>query len=247
MKHFSALLTSSPDWVSAHEDGPDIQSSPQTAVQTMTDCRQNHIFFSGEVTPENCTALIRHLHNADSSFNADDFDRRLTGQTAKFPIWVHINSPGGDPFSALAVVAHMRYLVSPVYTVAQGLCASAATIISMGADKRYIAPGTLMLIHELATIKWGKYSEFLDEMEFLGKTMEALTTFYSDNSYLSYEAVEQLLSHDSWFTDNEAVRAGLVDEILPYQKPVRVMENRTFDFDDLTRQPPKERKRKSKK
>ena len=71
---------------------------------------------------------------------------------------------------AIGTFAHVAIGTFPTatradYMIIEGEAASAATIISVVADRRVITKNSHMLIHQMSTGFWGKYNEFLDEMK----------------------------------------------------------------------------------
>jgi ATP-dependent Clp protease protease subunit len=65
------------------------------------------------------------------------------------PIYLWINSEGGDVDDALAIYDVMQSLQSPVHTIAHGLVASAAGLILAGGDKRTAMPNAWFMAHQL--------------------------------------------------------------------------------------------------
>ena len=69
---------------------------------------------------------------------ARDFTKRLMvieRKDPERPITVMINSPGGSADSGFAMFDLMRFVAPPMITVVNGLCASAAVLVLLGADK----------------------------------------------------------------------------------------------------------------
>ena len=86
-------------------------------------------------------------------------------QTSSKCINLRLNSYGGSLFAGLATVDVIRNLNCEVHSHVEGAAASAATIISVACDKRYIGKYSKMLIHQLSSGTYGKYNELEDDME----------------------------------------------------------------------------------
>ena len=73
----------------------------------------------------------------------------LNRKSEKDPIYVYINSPGGDADSGFAIYDMLKFFPAPVVTICSGLCASAAVIIFLAADKgkNYSLPNSRFLLH----------------------------------------------------------------------------------------------------
>jgi ATP-dependent protease ClpP protease subunit len=176
----------------------------------------NKVWFYGDIYTESCLDLIRRLTELDNSLRTQTVSRTVDPDLAPIatPIWLFINSPGGDLLTANAVSDHIKLLQSPVHSVVEGITGSAATIISMSCDVRYMRESAFMLIHQLSTVAWGTFDQIKDEVLFMEMAMNQLKTFYAEQSHLSPEQVEEFLKRDSWFDSNQALKAGLVDKII---------------------------------
>jgi len=86
------------------------------------------------------------LHQIDSELRAEQISCGLEDAPLT-PIWLHIHSYGGDLFCGFSTSDQLKPIKSPIYAVVEGICASAATLIAMTCEKRYILPNSFMLIH----------------------------------------------------------------------------------------------------
>lgn len=171
-----------------------------------------HVYFYSHVDTDRALALMRELRALDQRLRAEALTRNLEG-VAAVPIWLHINSGGGDPFSAFAVADQIARLNTPVHTVIEGVGASAATIISVAGHRRFIQPNSYMLIHQFAAWFVGKYEEFKDEMRLQDMLIDRMATFYASHSKLSKEQMREKLKSDWWLDAYQALEVGLVDQV----------------------------------
>lgn len=174
----------------------------------------NHVYFYSPVNADRCLALIREARLIDSQLRSEYITRGLPADFPEVPIWLHMHSPGGDVFAALSLVDQLKALGSPVHSIVEGACCSAATIISMACKKRYITPRSFMLIHQFSALMWGTYEEFKDELEMQARLMDCLVEFYEDHSSMSEKVIRERLKRDFWMTAKEAISDGFVDELL---------------------------------
>ncbi len=100
------------------------------------------------------------------------------------------------------------------FTPIDGSAASAATLISVVADKRFIHQNSFMLIHQLSSVMWGKYEEFKDEMENLDMLMSRIKDIYKEHCSIPKKELDEILKHDLWLDSAKCVKWGLVDEIV---------------------------------
>ncbi|HEX2908664.1 MAG TPA: Clp protease ClpP [Phototrophicaceae bacterium] len=184
--------------------------TPRLTVETV----DNHIYFYADVDSDRCLALVRAIREADASLRSEYLSRGLDGLPAT-PIWLHIYSYGGDLFTGFSVADQLSMIKSPVYSVVEGICASAATLISMSCTKRYILPRSFMLIHQLSAFVWGTHEQFKDEMSLQQKAMDRLVEFYVSKSKVgSEEELRTMLQRDFWMDAETCVKLGFADDVL---------------------------------
>jgi len=172
---------------------------------------ENTVFFYTDVTEQSALDLNTALFELDSKLKiASNF----IGVDIKPHIKLRINSYGGSLFAGLAILDQIRGLYSDVYTYVDGAAASAATIISVAGTKRFIGKNSLMLIHQLSTGNYGKYSELEDDMENNKRLMKAIKDIYKQYTKVPMKNIDEILKHDLWFDSSKCLEYGLVDTIL---------------------------------
>lgn len=175
----------------------------------------NHVYFYANVDTDRCLDLLKRLRQIDNELRTQKLSRMLPEDHPSVPIWLHIQSQGGELFTGFNVADQLSSIKTPIYSIVEGLCASAATLISMSCDKRYIMPSSFMLIHQISLWRFGAktYEEMKDEMHLLDKAMNKLYEFYQEKSKIGVEEIQELLKRDTWFDANETILMGLADEI----------------------------------
>ena len=173
----------------------------------------NRIYFYSEIDRSSILTLNRNLREMSN-------DLLITAQTNELdfpaPIYLHINSYGGNIFSGLAGMDEIIKTLSKVkiITIVDGCCASAGTFLSIVGKERLINQHAYMLIHQLSSIMWGKYEEFKDNMDNLDKLMEMIKGLYKTYTKLPTKKLNEILKHDLWFNADECLKYGLVDKII---------------------------------
>lgn len=172
---------------------------------------ENTIFFYSDVTEQSALELNHALYEVDSKLvSACGF----LGPNFTPHIKLRINSYGGSLFAGLAVLDTIRNLRSEVHTYVDGSAASAATIISIAGAKRYIGKNSMMLIHQLSTGTYGKFSELEDDMENNKRLMKMIKDIYKQYTKVPMKNIDEILKHDLWFDSAKCLEFGLVDQIL---------------------------------
>jgi ATP-dependent Clp endopeptidase proteolytic subunit ClpP len=172
---------------------------------------ENTIFFYADVTEQSALDLNQALYEVDSKLkNTSNF----LGPDFKPHLKLRINSYGGSLFAGLTILDTIRNLKSEVHTYVDGSAASAATIISIAGAKRYIGKNSMMLIHQLSTGTYGKYSELEDDMENNKRLMKMIKDIYKQYTKVPMKNIDEILKHDLWFDSAKCLEFGLVDEVL---------------------------------
>ena len=129
-------------------------------------------------------------------------------------IFLHVNSHGGDLFAGLAAMDEIRKSKVPVISIVDGCAASAATLMTIAANKRQINKHAYMLIHQLSSGMWGKYKEMKDEMENVDNMMKTIREIYLEYTKIPKKKLDEILERDLWFDAKTCLKYGLVDEII---------------------------------
>lgn len=188
----------------------DATAAPRLTVESMN----NHVYFYARVDTDRCLALIRSLRDLDVQLRNERLTRGIPDSFPATPIWLHINSEGGDLLTGLALADQLKGFATPIYSVVEGCCASAATLISMSCARRYMLPRSFMLIHELSGFAWGKYEAIKDEVVLMDMAMRQLKDFYVAHSKLSAKKIETMLQHDTWLNAQQCLDNGMIDEVI---------------------------------
>lgn len=142
---------------------------------------------------------------------AADFIKDLGG--IKGPLDLHINSPGGDVFDGIAIYNAIRQRGN-VTAIIDSLCASIATVVAMGADRVKIATHGQMMIHEASGIAIGNASDARQLADLLDKQSDNIAAIYAGRTGKPAATWRDAMRSETWYIDQEAVDAGLADEVL---------------------------------
>jgi ATP-dependent Clp protease protease subunit len=140
----------------------------------------------------------------------------MEGENPDAPILVTINSPGGEAYTGLGIYDTLRFTRCPVYTLVNGLCASAGIVILLSAEKerRFSLPSSRFMIHQPS----GGASGTASDIEIKAENMKVLRQMYFDiigeRCGHEAEAVTQKARRDFWLGAKEAEGYGLVSAII---------------------------------
>lgn len=179
---------------------------------SVTEVINNNLYFYAEINTENILKFNKDILNLRN----DLLYRSIVTNHTVTPIYLYIQSPGGDilsSFSAMDTIIKVKENI-PVYTVVDGYVASGASLMSIVGTKRYIKPNSFILIHQLSGMAWGNYMQIKDDVSNFDKFMKTLKEVYKKHTKIPMKKIEEILKHDLWFSAEEAIEQGISDSIL---------------------------------
>lgn len=144
---------------------------------------------------------------------AADFVRDLAAIDTK-TIALHINSPGGDVFDAIAIHAALVNHPATVNVRIDGLAASAASFIAQAGDTIGIEKPATMMIHDASAVAWGNAADMREAAEFLDRVSNSIAGIYADRAGGDAGDWRTAMLATTWYSSAEAVAAGLADSVL---------------------------------
>jgi ATP-dependent Clp protease protease subunit len=140
----------------------------------------------------------------------------LQSQKRDQDINLYINSPGGNVTDTLAIYDVMRFLTCDIATYCIGECASGGAVILMAGKKgkRFILPNAKVMIHQPFGGVYGQAADIEIQAEEILKTKETLINVMAKCTGQSPERIREDSERDRFFGAEEAVKYGLVDEVI---------------------------------
>ena len=129
------------------------------------------------------------------------------------PINLRINSLGGDVFDGMAMYNVIKRREAKTTVYIEGIAASIATIIALGADEVIMAENSLFMIHNAWGGTSGEAKDMRKTAETLDKITSELTDIYVKKTGLSYDTLAEMMDEESWLNADEAFALGFVDTI----------------------------------
>jgi len=182
-----------------------------------------------------------HVGSHDAGISCDDGESGTDCQMSEFfikailhlnriskkPIFVHMNNLGGDWYHGMAMYDAIRASRAHVYGICWGYAMSMGSIIIQACDSRIVAPHCTFMVHDgfenlsgtcRSVEAWAKNTAKLRKRMYqiyLNRVKQA-------KPRMTLDKIENLCSHDTILSANEAVSFGLADWVLeslndPYQ------------------------------
>ena len=162
---------------------------------------RNELYFYEDVTAESILELNTQLRIMEREYEG-------------LPIILYIHSNGGELFAGLSGMDHIKSCKKTVYTVADGICCSAATFLFLGGQKRFIKPHAHFLIHQIsADSEWVKFEDMKDEMNNLQRLMDKVIGIYRELTNLPEKKLKRLMRHDIYLDADECVKYDIAHDM----------------------------------
>lgn len=160
------------------------------------------ILLTGEINDSTAELVMAQLLYLDSVDTKD--------------ITIYINSPGGSITAGLAILDIMNIIQSDVSTVCIGLAASMGSfLLSMGTKgKRYITENAEVMIHQPLGGAQGQSTDIVISAKRIEKLRNKLEQKLADACSQSISKIHKDCERDKWMDAEEAVKYGIVDEII---------------------------------
>mgnify|MGYP000847550867 CR=1 FL=1 len=143
----------------------------------------------------------------------DDVDREKD-------VRMHLDTPGGGVYAGLSIIDVMDYIAADVATVNTGMCASMGSVL-LGAGKkgkRSALKNSRVMMHQSS----GGASGNIQDAEIAMKEWKSIneTLFEQLSKYCNkpLNVIKKDATRDKWLTATEAIKYGLIDNIVQSKK-----------------------------
>ena len=126
---------------------------------------------------------------------------------------LRINSPGGNVFAGMAIYNALKRHPARVTTHIDGVAASIASVIALAGNRVLIADVALMMIHSPLSMAGGNAKELRKTADLLDQVQANMLDVYASKMTLNRDAINELMDAETWFSAQEALDAGLADDI----------------------------------
>ena len=175
----------------ADEDGDEPiprMFGPQNMFLDQKLATSHHFYLSGRIgPPEMYTQWFEVIRNASP------YDM----------VVIHINSVGGDAFTAIQLMRVMAESKATIVASVEGACMSAATFVFLRADQFEISDHSMFMIHNYSSMSIGKGAEMFDQITHERQWSDAMMRdIYKD--FLSETEISGMLDNrDIWLSGTQ--------------------------------------------
>ena len=165
--------------------------------------KERIIFLGGQIDDHTANIIIAQLLFLES-------------EDPKKDILLYISSGGGLVYSGLAIYDTIQHIKPDVSTVCVGIAASMASVIlaSGAKGKRFILPNSEVMIHQPLGGAEGQASDIEISARQILKLKAQMNRIIAKHTGRPIGQIEKDVERDFFMTADEAVKYGVVDEIL---------------------------------
>ncbi|CAL4323303.1 ATP-dependent Clp protease proteolytic subunit [Buchnera aphidicola (Sipha maydis)] len=169
--------------------------------------RERIIFLTGTINDDLSNLIISQLLFLES-------------ENKKKDIFLYINSPGGIVSSGLSIYDTIKFITPEVNTVCVGQASSmAALILSCGKKgKRFSLPNSRIMIHQPLGGYQGQASDIKIHALEIYKIKKKINKILAYHTKQKIQKIEKDTERDYFLSAKEALKYGLIDEILQTKK-----------------------------
>ncbi len=134
----------------------------------------------------------------------------------KKDIQIYLNSPGGSVYAGLGIYDTMQYISPNVATICTGIAASMGAVLLCAGEKgrRTALKHSRVMIHQPLGGAQGQASDIEITAREIIKLKKELFEIIADHSGQDYDKVVEESDRDFWMTAEEALKYGMIDEVL---------------------------------
>ena len=164
--------------------------------------KTRQILLTGEISEESAEKVVKQLLILEAD--------------GKEPIYVYVDSPGGDVYAGFAIFDAIRFIEAPVWIVGAGLVASAAALILLAVPKerRVGLPHSSYLIHQPSSGMKGVATDIEIHAAELAKTRAKINEIIAQETGTPLEKVAKDTDRDYWLNAEESVAYGLISRVV---------------------------------
>jgi ATP-dependent Clp protease protease subunit len=207
---------------SSHVDHFIVQASAYTPLQAMTpyiiEERQLNVA-QMDVFSRLMMDRVIFLGEAVDERNANVIQAQLLflqSLDAEKDIQLYVNSPGGSVYAGLGIYDTMQYISPDVATICTGIALSMGSVLlcAGAAGKRSALKHSRVMIHQTSGGTQGTAMDMEISIKEVLKIQKELYEIIARHSGQDYEKINELAGRDYWMTAEEALKFGMIDEIL---------------------------------
>lgn len=183
-------------------DALDTSSSELEAKIEQSQFEDRELYLTGEITQQLVQDLITKI--------------RYLNKVSAEPITLYINSCGGSVCDGFALCDVILSSQSPIMGYVQGSCMSMAVAVLASCVDRVAGRYAQFMVHSVRA-EFGEMdqTDMICQANYINRLNEQVAYLLADASNLkSHEWLDKIIYNETYFTSEDALEFGLIDEIM---------------------------------
>lgn len=180
-----------------NKDNADINTVKQ--IKQLNIDRNRTLLLAGEVGP-----------------NAIDIALTITelNSISNDPIYLIIDSPGGNVLDGAMLISAIQSSEAPVYTICHRFCASMGAMILEYGKERYAIDRSIIMFHEAAGMFQGTFDKVSSRFVAINRYVNKLEKEVSERIGMSFDEYKSRTTSEIWIDSEDAVSENIIDSIV---------------------------------
>ena len=163
--------------------------------------KSRNLFLYESVTDKSVLKLIKEIKVLDN--------------LNKKPIYLWINSSGGECAAGFALINIMRSVKSKIITIINAEVCSMGSAISINGNERWIVKNGCAMFHDMSGGIRGDYSlKVKDRAVFIEEYYKLLEENTRANTDLTEKEIQRARTGELWLFAEDCLKKGIVDKII---------------------------------
>jgi ATP-dependent protease ClpP protease subunit len=168
----------------------------------------------GASEPDDAGVVTMRLYDPIDSWgdmwgvSASEFAAALDEVPDAKEIRLHINSPGGEVYEAIAILNQLRQHPATVTAIVDGLAASAASFIATGADRVIMGQNAQLMVHDAWGVCVGAAVDMRDLADRLDQLSNNIASIYQAKAGGTVQDWRNVMLNETWYTPRRLSRPG---------------------------------------
>lgn len=126
---------------------------------------------------------------------------------------IYVNSGGGNLFASMTIYNIIKRHTANKTAYVDGIAASGASIIIMGADRVVMPINATIVIHNAMAAAFGNKNGLRKMADDLDKVDETIVSVYAEKTGMDSKQIAKMMDKESWLTAKDAIEMGFADEM----------------------------------
>ncbi|KAH9251367.1 ATP-dependent Clp endopeptidase, proteolytic subunit ClpP [Batrachochytrium salamandrivorans] len=138
----------------------------------------------------------------------------LEAENPEKPIHLYINSPGGSVTGGLAIYDTIRFIKPEVHTLVVGQACSMGSLLLACGHKRTALPNARIMVHQPSGGVRGTAENMLLHTNEIIRVRARVNAIFAEHCNKPLAEIEDAMSRDHFMDAKEALKFGIIDEIV---------------------------------